>query len=180
MTFQVFQIHCFSFSVYTLYPQRKQGPLSTVLTENEQCTPPARASLTLGGLVWYAHRRLSPMGTLMGAGWCLSTKLTANHAASRSHSLADTSNCLLVGVSAWGTAEGTQLGLLSETRRLWGDTWALLVGSWGRRCPAHFYDSLLILGKYSACPGAAFLHYGRGEWSWGCHVQVNLTSMLKK
>lgn len=107
--------------------------------------------------------------------------LTANHAASHSHMLADTSNCLLVVFSAWGKAQVTQLSFTELDTQARG--WHMGIHSW--KLTGEMFHQLLR----TSSPGTnltqhlwEFYFYSMNgkKWSWEFHVWVNLILKLKK
>lgn len=121
---------------------------------------------------------LSPMGHRRGSDDPLYQILTANHAASRSHMLGDTSNCLLIGIGAWGKAEATQRSFAQRGSRAVG--WRMGIRSW--ELTGEMFHQLRLL---IASPGTILLSIFRSfmtseeNWRWVLHVWVNLTLKLK-
>lgn len=109
--------------------------------------------------------------------------LTANHAASRSHMLADTSNCLLVGFSAGGKKEVTQLSFTEPDTQAMG--WHMGIHSC--KLTGEMFHQLLLTASPRTNPTQylwEFYFYSmnrkKKKWSWGFRVWVNLILKPRK
>lgn len=117
---------------------------------------------------------LSPMGCWRGSDDPFYQILTANHAASRSHMLGDTSNCLLIGTGAWGKPEATQRSFAERGMQAAG--WRMGIRGW-KSTGELFHRLRLLIATPGITPLSIFgsLTMREDKWRRGLHIRVNLT-----